>query len=78
MSLWSALVLLLRAVLAGLTYLQQKGAIDVGRSQEAQIILAEGVVALRKAMAARDAVRDDADSVRDDPDNRDRAKDGSV
>lgn len=79
MDLWSALVLLLKAVLAGLTYLQQKGAIDAGRAQEAQAILVAGAEKLRVAMAARAAVSDAPADVVSDPDNRDnRRSDGAV
>ncbi len=72
MPIWTLLVLLLKAVLAGMTYLQQKGAIDAGKAEEAQSIMVAGASALQAAMAARAGVSDDHADIVHDPDNRNR------
>lgn len=53
------------------TYLGNKQLMDAGEAKSVSAQLKGAMDATQRAIAARNAVRDDADSVRNDPFNRD-------
>jgi len=54
------------------SFMHDKQLMDAGEAKAVSGLLKGAMDATQKAMAARNAVRDDAGSITSDPDNRDR------
>lgn len=72
---WLALLKLLLSLADQLTgYLHDNQLMDAGEAKAIAASLKGALDATSRAVAARNAVSDDANSVSNDPDNRDNAK----
>lgn len=70
--MWLTLLKLLLSIASAVaTHVRERRLLEAGAAQAVLKGVRDADEAIRRARAARDAVRDDPDSVRDDPYNRD-------